>query len=293
MIHRISTSMLATALLALSAQASSDDTMLPVWQIDGDNNRVYLLGSVHLLREQDYPLPAGIYDAYDDAESLVMELDMDDLDLGQMQSLVAELGSIADGGSLAAMMGPQYAEAETLAAPLEVPLELLSAMEPWLAAITVEQLVLQRIGFDPAFGIESHLVARAGTDGKEIVGLEELAEQLAFLDSLSLDAQRALLIQTLEEATDIEPMMDGLIDAWRRGDVGYLEDNMLADMMDYPELYDAVVVRRNRNWVERIDTLLDADEDYLVIVGALHLVGKDSLPAMLGERGHIARQLEQ
>lgn len=278
----------------LGHHASAAGHLLPLWQVEGRENTVYLLGSVHLLRENDYPLDSAIYAAYDDAEILIMELDMDDLDPARMQALVIELGGVADGGSLAGLMGEDlYSEAETLAASINVPLQMLASVEPWLAAITVEQLMLQRIGFNPAFGVEAHFVGKAGSDGKEILGLEEIDEQLGFLDSLSIEAQRELLIQTLSEAIDLEPMMDGLVEAWRRGDTDYLEANMLADMQDYPELYDAIVVGRNKSWVMSIDELLDDTDDYLVIVGALHLVGDDSVPALLEDRGRRVRQIRQ
>ena len=272
----------------------ADEHALPIWQIDGDNNRIYLLGSVHLLREQDYPLPSRIEDVYADAEQLIMELDLDDLDEARAQTLVTELGSISNGSSLAELLGQaDYDQASTLAAEINFPLQMLASVEPWLAAITIEQLMLQRIGFNPDFGIEAYFMKKAAEDGKEITGLEELSEQLGLLDSLSAGAQRSLLLQTLTDAADIAATMNDLIDAWRVGDAAYLEANMLRDMQKFPELYEAIVVNRNRNWVESIEDLVDDDRDYLIVVGALHLVGEDSVPAMLAERGRPAVQLRQ
>lgn len=285
--------MVFAALLAMCASAAYADHPLPLWQVEGKDNQVYLLGSVHLLREQDYPLPSALYDAYDDAEVLVMELDMDDLDPALVQALVQKLGMSNDTGNLAALMGAQYDQAAAGAEDLQIPLALLGTMEPWLAAISVEQLMLQRIGFDPAFGVEAHLVERAVGDGKEVLGLEEVDEQLGILDGLSLEAQRQLLLQTLSEAGSIEALMDGMISAWRKGDTAYLEENMLEDMQGYPEIYDAIVTKRNRDWVGQIRDMLDDQQDYLIVVGALHLVGPDSVPAMLRDDGHSIAQLRQ
>ena len=290
--HRRLPAVLAS-LLAVVASIAHADHPLPLWQIDGDDNRIYLLGSVHLLREQDYPLPSALYDAYEDAEVLVMELDMDDLDPALVQALVQKLGMSPDGNNLAALMGPDYDDAAARATELELPLAALGNMEPWLAAISVEQLMLQRIGFDPAFGVEAHLVERAVGDGKEVLGLEEADEQLGILDGLSLEAQRQLLLQTLSEAGSIETLMDGMIKAWRNGDTAYLEENMLEDLQGYPEIYAAIVTQRNRDWVGQIQDMLDDQNDYLVVVGALHLVGPDSVPEMLRKHGHSAVQLQQ
>lgn len=286
--------LLLALLLAKVASADAGGHMLSMWKIDGIDNRIYLLGSVHLLREQDYPIPSAIYAAYQDADILIMELDMDDLDPVATQALVTDLGMIKNGGTLEEIMGAElYAQAQTIAADVNIPLAMLAASEPWLAAITVEQLMLTRIGFNPAFGIEMHLADKAGVDNKEIIGLEEIGQQLGFLDSLSLEAQRSLLMQSLSEAMKIEPMMDGLIEAWRRGDVDALEASMLADLQGYPELYDALVIARNRNWAEQIKALLDDEEDYLVVVGALHLVGEHSLPALLEQGGNDVVQMRQ
>ena len=170
---------------------------------------------------------------------------------------------------------------------------MLNKTEPWLAAITVEQLALNRIGFNPIYGVEMHLMVKAQQDGKEIRGFESIEEQLNFLDSLSLEAQRDLLLQTLAEGNDIEAIMDGLIDAWRNGDVQFLEDNMLAEMLQYPELYRAIVSDRNQRWVEDINLLFDDDDDYLIVVGALHLIGDDGVPALLKRSGVNVSQMRQ
>ena len=286
---------LVLALLMLaSTGAAAESHPLSMWQLNGASNRIYLLGSVHLLREQDYPIPSTIYTAYQDADTLIMELDMDDLDPAMTQALVGELGLIEDGRTLMDVMGDDlYAQAEEIAAEINVPLPMFAQSEPWLAAITVEQLMLTRIGFNPNLGIETHLMGKAATDGKEILGLEEFAQQLGYLDALSIDAQRSLLMQTLSEAKNIEPMMDGLIDAWRRGDIGFLEAEMLADMQRYPELYEALVVARNRDWTNQIEALLDDEQNYLIVVGALHLVGKDSVPSMLRRNGREVAQMKQ
>ena len=283
-------------MLAISLTATAQDNGHPVtmWRLDGDANSIYLLGSVHLLRADDHPLPSVIQDAYEEAERLIMELDMDDIDPVEAQSVLTELGLIQDDRSLNDLMGPEhYAEAEELAKRADIPLSMLAKSEPWLAAITVEQLMLARIGFNPAFGIESHLTEKAAADGKEILGFETVRQQLEFLDHMTLDSQRALLLQSLKESVDIQTIMDELIDAWRHGDTTFLKDNMLEEIRQYPELYQTIVVKRNAEWVGRIEELLRETDDFLIVVGALHLIGDDGVPALLTRRGKEVVQLEQ
>jgi uncharacterized protein YbaP (TraB family) len=285
---------LAWLALALPSMAQQGDHPVSMWKLEGSTNSIYLLGSVHLLRAKDHPLPSVIQQAYEDAETLIMELDMDDIDPVEAQSVLTQLGLIHDDRSLNDLMGPdRYAEAEKLANSADIPLAMLAKSEPWLAAITVEQLMLARIGFNPQYGIENHLMEQAGLDDKEIRGLETVQEQLQFLDRMSLDAQRSLLLQSLKESVDIQTIMDELVHAWRHGDIAFMEDNMLDEMKQYPELYRTIVVNRNVSWLEQIEDLLDDQDDYLVIVGALHLIGEDGLPSLLDERGREIVQLRQ
>lgn len=268
--------------------------LVSMWQINGASNRIYLLGSVHVLRQQDYPIPTAIEKAYQDAEILIMEIDVDDLDPIEMAGMVNELGVIKDGSTLQEIMGPSlYEEAADYASQLDIPFLMLAQTEPWLAAITIEQMMLLRIGFNPEYGIEFHLSAKASEDSKEILGLESVREQLEFLDKLSLSAQRSLLIQTLRESLNIEENLDLLIDAWRHGDIDFLEENLLAEMQRYPELYRTLVVDRNEAWVEQIRNLIGEQDDYLIVVGTLHLVGDDGLPALLSEIGITTDQLRE
>jgi uncharacterized protein YbaP (TraB family) len=143
------------------------------------------------------------------------------------------------------------------------------------------------------YGIEMHLLGKAVQDGKEISGFESIEEQLNFLDGLSLNAQRDLLLQTLDESVDLQAEMSGLIDAWHHGNLQYLEEEMLGEMAQYPELYRALIVDRNRRWVDVIDTMLDDEEDYLIVVGSLHLIGDDGVPNLLSSRGLHVTQMRQ
>ncbi len=285
---------LAALLAVLPLAAAAGGHPVSMWLVEGQANRVYLLGSVHLLRRDDHPLPRAFDAAYEDAEALIMELDMDDLDPAAMQATTNRLGLIQDERTLQDFLGDAlYEQAVAAAAAMDIPFDMLSKTEPWYAAITIEQLVLMRIGFNPMFGVEMHMTMKAQQDGKEITGLETVDEQLAFLDGLSIDAQNDLLMQTLAEGDEIETLMNDMVRAWRVGDTEFLETAMLGEIAQFPELYRAIVVDRNHRWVDQIEALLDERDDYLVVVGALHLIGSDGVPALLRQRGIRIGQLNE
>lgn len=283
-------------LVIASWPAIGDDHGHPVtlWRAQGINNTVYLLGSIHLLRAQDHPLPSVIDAAYEDAEVLIMELDMDDLDGVVSQQLFSQKGVLRDDTTLRDLMGEKlYQQAALAAQASDIPIELLAKSEPWLAAITVEMMALYRIGFNPLLGVEMHMTSRAVEDGKPIEGLENIEEQLAFLDGLSLPAQRAMLMQTLKESANMSETIDEMIRAWRYGDIQSLESGLLETLADHKELSDVLVTNRNLRWVSQITELLDDRDDYLIIVGALHLVGKKGVPNLLAGRGVKIIQLSE
>jgi uncharacterized protein YbaP (TraB family) len=274
--------------LLLSSQALAEQ--LPVWEIAGTSNRVMLMGSIHFLRASDYPLPAGMNAAYEHADQLYMEIDMDALDPLASQGVLMSMGT-SDRPLSESLSADAYAEASRRATDLGVPLTLFEQFEPWFAALSITQLRMMQLGFDPSWGVETQFMSKARTDGKTISGLETLEQQLGFLDQLDASTQEQFLLQSLEDAAIIEQQVDSIVSAWRAGDGAALEALMLEDLNAAPKLADALLVQRNRNWISQIISLLDQPDNYLVIVGAMHLVGPDSVVTMLEERGLDVIQL--
>jgi hypothetical protein len=265
---------------------------LPLWEIDGASNRVMVLGSIHFLRPSDYPLAPAITAAFAESDVVFMEIDMDDLDPVASGQIVARLAVDPKGRQLPELMGPRaWESASAEARQLGLDLGPMAPFEPWYAAIMITQLRLAQLGFDPSLGVESRLTADAQRQGKEIRGLETLEGQLGSLDTLSIAAQRDFLQATLDEAGEVGEAADGMISAWKTGDVQALDEELLGGVRDQPEVYQALIVRRNRNFAAAIRELLDDRQDYLIVVGALHLVGPDSVLGMLARDGVRSRQI--
>ena len=284
----------ALFILLVVSVARGDDESAMIWVAEGDSNRVYLMGSIHMLREQDHPLPDIVDAVYDDAEKLVMEIDMDDIDpLAALQFLMQE-GVLQGDTTLKDIMGASlYAQAQASAAENDIPIEMLEKSEPWLAAMTVQEMIMMRIGFKAEFGIEMYLMAKASADGKPITGLETIEQQLGFLDGLSPDTQSRWLLQSIVEGRHMEMLIDEMVAAWRNGDIQFLERELLLEMDAYPELHDALLADRNKSWIMPIMNMLDDRDDYLVIVGAAHLVGDDGVPDLLSKQGVRIKQLHE
>lgn len=275
---------LAIALHFFGGVAHANEPAM-LWVAAGRQNTVYLLGSIHLLRQADYPLPDAIDLVYDEVDALVMELDMDDLDFVEVMAAMRELGVLGKETQLKDLLGDElHAQAEAAAEATEIPLELLQDSEPWLAAITVQQLLAMRVGYVGQLGIENYLGDKARTDGKPIYGLETISEQLGFLDDLPMHAQSEWFVHSLVDGLRIEMLVDQLVVAWRSGNIDYLERELIHEAKMRPEVHDAILLQRNVSWLDKIVALMHDHQDYLVVVGAAHLVGDGSLIELLAER---------
>jgi uncharacterized protein len=280
------------ALLLCSAAAHAADQQQHIlWSLQGKANKVYLLGSMHLLKASEQ-LPAAIDSAYADADALIMELDMDDLDPLQMQQAALELAMQPEGRTLQQQLGPKiYEQFVVKTRALGVEPAMLERFQPWFAAITLVQLQLMKLGFDPEAGVEKRLTRRAVGDGKEIQGLETVREQLEIMARLPEKQQREFLLYSVDDAERMATEVDKLLASWRSGDAAAMAKLLQEGFDEYPDLYRPLTVERNRKWLPQIEQLLDDREDYLVVVGALHLVGEESVIDLLERKGYKVKQL--
>lgn len=277
------------ALLPLLAAADP-----AAWRLVGRNGgEVALLGSIHVLRDSDYPLPATVDALYARADDLVMELDLDDLDASVLQSGLLAASVLPPGKTLRDVLDPEvYRLTEQHVGAVGLPIAALERVEPWFIAIVLLDEGLRRQGFRADLGLEQYVLGKAQKDHKAIAGLESLQAQVAIFDGLSAPTQQALLEQTLGEIDSAEGTLDKLADAWRDGRLDELTDQLIGEFDDFPGLYDSLVTDRNRRWVPEIERLLGDGRRHLVIVGAVHLVGKDGVIELLRARGHPAERVK-
>jgi len=142
-------------------------------------------------------------------------------------------------------------------------------------------------GYDAEAGVESVLEAEGRAAGKAFAYLETIREQADALDLLSEQAQIEMLYNSaliLDESTQL---LNWMVEEWADGDAAGLA--VLAATPDEAglsrSLYEALLVRRNRKWVPRIEAMLDSPGTVFVAVGAAHLVGPDSVIAIMRARG--------
>ncbi len=288
--RRVATAALLV-LVAASLRVHAAGNHHTFWEIKGRNNTVYLLGSVHMLKPDDSTLAPEMLRAYERSKALVMELDLNNAGSDALLGSSLELAMLPEGQSLEEVLGAElYADLVRHAKSLGVEPEIMDRFQPWFAALLMEQTALSQSGFEAGAGIDEQFAQRAQADGKPIIALETVDEQLGFFAHLTVEQQRQYLRATLKDL-DTEASDAGvMVNAWQRGDSAELERLLRKESANNPELFRVLTVERNRNWLPKIVAMLREDQDYLVIVGALHLVGPDGLVALLGSQGFQVEQ---
>ena len=278
------------ALTCLHARAASPNFIWKATSATGGT--VYLVGSVHLLSADYYPLDPAFEDSFKNADLLVEELDM-----GEMLSSSAQLRMLTRGMLPAGQSLDRILSAGTLTAvskallELGMPFEPLKQFKPWLLAITLQSLAWQKAGFEADLGLDRHFYDAAKSVGKPIQGLETLDFQLSRFDELPKEVQDRMLAETVKELDTTKESFARMADAWKAGDAQSVERQVLTDLKSEPQMYERLLLDRNRTWFPKIEVLFSRPRPSFVVVGAAHLVGADGLLQMLRSKGYTIEQL--
>jgi uncharacterized protein YbaP (TraB family) len=283
---------LAVALaLASAGQGWAEELFL--WRVTSPaGGRAYLAGSLHLAGPGLYPLPEPFARAFDEAGSLVVEIDTESLPLKTVSDFIAERGLAAPDRVLEDYLTP--ATSGLLAQSGRNRPEY-ARYRPWLAALAIQLAALEENGFSARYGLDKHFLDQAAGRKLPVVELESFAEQMDILADLGLDEANLFLQATLREAAYLSGTMADFLTAWRRGDVSGLAELLFDGFKRHPDLsglMDRLITRRNHIMLARLRPLLAAPgPPPFVVVGAGHWVGEESLLALLAAQRYQIEQL--
>ena len=262
------------------------------WKVTGGQGAIYLVGSVHLLSKDFYPLNPSLETAYKDTDLLVEEIDLGEMDGAGAQLTMLTRGIQPSSQPLDKALSPSTMALLTKkAGDLGMPIEALKQFKPWMIALTIEAMQWLKAGFDPELGLDKHFYNQAKRDSKAVQGLETMDYQIARFDEMPQDLQDRLLSETLKSIDTEQASMSKLVESWRIGDAATVERIVLKDLQQEPQLYQRLLVERNKNWLPKLDALFARKGRALVVVGAAHLVGPDGLVAMFKAKGYRVEQL--
>jgi uncharacterized protein YbaP (TraB family) len=170
-------------------------------------------------------------------------------------------------------------------------LQKVEHVKPWFLAEALSSRTLEMAGFSDQFGIDLYFYRKAKAAGKPVLGLETLRDQAEIFDRFNDEQNEQYLLSTLSGLPAYAEMIRQLVNAWRDGDVESLDRLLNQDQKADPATHDVLFSRRNSKWVPEIERFAHGDANYLIIVGAGHLVGVDGVVAQLRRAGYSVQQL--
>ncbi len=256
-----------------------------LWVVRDADSTLYLFGTVHVLRPTTAWGSARVDAAFDSADQVWFEISNPD-DQAAIMPLIQQHGLSPDRPLSSLLTAEEMTVLNTIAASAGMPAGQIDIFRPWLAGLALSVAPLMKAGYDPRSGVELVLKARAEAAGKPIQAFETIDKQVGILASMSEADQLASLRLLMESWGDATAELDGIVAAWASGDVKALEALAVDEMQsETPALYEALLVRRNTDWANQIQTLLEGSGTVFIAVGAAHLAGDDSVQEILGDRG--------
>ena len=234
---------------------------------------------------------AAIEEAYSSSRKLVFESDMNALTNPAVQQKMLALGLYPEGQTLDQhLSGKTKNLLKKKMTELGLPMQQFARFRPWFIALTLATFELQRLGYNPIYGVDMHFFGRAKQDEKELGFLEPVEYQLDLLGKMTNQDQESFLNQTLEEMDIVAELAAEMMAYWESGDAENLYQLVNKSFQDHPSIRDRLLIQRNKNWTSQIEALMKENKNVLVIVGAGHLVGPDSVVDLLKKRGYGVKQ---
>lgn len=280
--------LITLASIASAAEKAGEKSFL--WRVSSGDRSVYLLGSIHFMKKDAYPLNATIEGAFSNSGVVVFETDIDKLD-GAAVSLVA--AGTLDGETTLADVVPAelYRGVSARLDDLGMNIAGFKKMKPWMVALSLTSFELMRADYLGSEGVDSYFSSRAEAAGKTREGLETTEFQVSLFADMSAEESVEFLQVTSIELDTMIPLVDEIVVAWKGGDSGRIEDLLVEGFDGHDELYDRLVTQRNLRWLPKIEELFRGDVDAMVVVGSLHLVGEQGLVELLKSKGYEIEQL--
>jgi uncharacterized protein YbaP (TraB family) len=267
---------------------SSFNTLL--WQISGNGLQrpSYLFGTIHMICAGDAVLSDSMKNAIQNSDAVYFEVDMDNL--FEMLGVVRKM-KMRDDTTLADLLSKeQYEKVKKYFEDKGtiLPFSILETYKPLLAA---SMLMEAGTECESPEAMEEVIMKEAKRYSKSVKGLETMAYQMSIFDTIPYRMQAMQLVKYIDEADKGQPdnkEYNKLLQAYKDQDLSKLEELTKTTDMGIANFTDILLYNRNRNWVEKLKTILP-DKSIIVAVGAGHLPGDKGVINLLRKAGYTVK----
>jgi uncharacterized protein YbaP (TraB family) len=264
-----------------------------LWRVQSKKSTVYILGSIHMLKQEIYPLSGTIENAFDASDVLAVEADINDISRLDVQSFMESAFYSGDDTLDKHVSSSTLETIKEQTDRVGLPFEVVMKQKPWFLGLMLESLELMKSGYNPDYGIDKYFLSKAGNK-KKVVELESLEYQMDLLCGLNDNEQELFLLYTIKDLKILAQEVDSMVEAWKSGAADSIESTVTKSFTDdrrFLSLYDKLVYKRNRNMTIKIEGFLKTQRTYFVVVGAAHLLGDKGIIQLLQRKGYSVEQL--
>ncbi|MET0357425.1 MAG: TraB/GumN family protein [Cellvibrio sp.] len=263
-----------------------------VYEITEGKNKIYLAGTIHLLRSQDFPPPAEFDAAYQQSQKIYFETDIQIANSPEFGQRFAHAMLLPNNTTLKDVLSAAtWAELQSFSEKNQFPLSQTMMFNPAMMSLLITIHEAKKIGAGD--GVDVYYDKSARSDKKFTGELETANDVIGYMKNFDLEDPNKTIKSTLSDAEFIEKDLGKMISAWKAGDLDTLEKEMGEKMRkETPNIHKALVVDRNQKWFPKIERMFESPEVEMVLVGSLHLPGKDGLLTSLKKAGYKVKPYE-
>lgn len=275
-------------LMAFGASAAERGAL---YQVSANGHTLHLFGTMHIGRADFFPLEPKIRAAMAAAPTLAVEVDIE-RDPAAVAKAMQAHGTFAPGSAGYAGLAPERrVRIEAALKKLGIDPANVRQFKPWVLTSMLAVMEAMKLGYQLDLGMDQHLLRLAHASKAKVAELESMDYQLALFDRLTVDEQWRMLEETLDyiESGRNTRETRELLDAYNNADDAAFEA-IAARIETDPGVSakfarELLIGERNGPMADKVAALLARENNAVVAVGVLHMVGKRGLPELLRARG--------
>lgn len=264
-----------------------------LWKVSSADNTVYLLGSIHAGKDDYFPLPKEIEDAFAQCKALAVEVDVSNTDAA---AAAIKMGMYPRGRTLSKSVSKKTRDAlHAYMAERGAKVGLLEPLKPATAAMMLVVMDMMGSGWSEEKGIDKHFLNLAKKAGTPVRELESAIDQMRFFAEMPEPMQEAFLLKSLTDIPKMNEVMEKTWTMWQAGEAKKMDEVLLAPYRTQPEylqLMEQMIDGRNVTMLAKIEGYLKERAPVFVVVGAGHVVGDKGLVKLLEDKNYKVEQMK-
>lgn len=292
--HRLTVSVLTLCLLVVSLPVCAASTPA-FWVATKGVSKVYLFGSMHFGRQDFYPLPEEVEQAFTSSSTLVVEVNL--LSLGaDAQQIIFRHAGLANGQTLKDVISAEtYTSLAEQANRNQIPVSAFKRFQPWYVTLTLVEAEIRKTDLEQQLGLDLFFLKRAVATRMPVDELETFDSQLALFSTISFKDQEKFLRQTLADLQNSRNYLKAAADAWVIGDIDMLDKTLIQPFRTQEEtsqLFNKMFTQRNVKMANSVAEYLEDGKNVFVVAGVGHMLGDEGVIGLLRARGINVRRIQ-